>query len=150
MLVVDGTLRMNDKEWLEFQRLNWAPWRPRTPEEFNAMCDLAAARHRAENTDGLGEAYALSSGAMKFGPNGEMNFPADQRKLTFVRAHGFWPSAEQLEKFESGQMPATKSAKGKLSVVAKVPQEAQASTAAADKTQSAPKPKPKTKNPPSS
>ena len=39
------------------------------------MCDLAIARHKVENTDRLGPTYALYAASMKFGPNGEVNFP---------------------------------------------------------------------------
>jgi hypothetical protein len=100
MMVVDGRIRMTDKEWLEFQRLNWAPWRPRTPEEFNAMCELAMARHRAENTAGMGEIYAVATKAMKFGPKGEINFPEDKRRTDFIKVHGYSPNKQDLEAFE--------------------------------------------------
>lgn len=100
-MLVETTIRMTDQEWLEFQRLNWAPWRPRTPQEFNAMCELAMARHIAENTDGLGEVYAIATSKMKFGPNGEINFPADRRRDAFVKAHGSWPTDAQLADFEA-------------------------------------------------
>lgn len=101
MLVVDGYIRMTDEEWQTFQRMNWAPWRPRTPAEFNAMCDLAIARHHVENTDGLGGVYALSTGMMKFGPEGEINFPVDKRRLAYLKATGTWPDDEQLAAFEA-------------------------------------------------
>ena len=117
MLLVDGRIRMTDKEWLQFKQLNWAPWRPRTPEEFDAMCDLAIARHRADNTDGLGEVYAIATKAMKFGPKGEINFPEDHRRLAFVKVHGYWPNDAQLNEFESGEMQAPHEWRAKLTVV---------------------------------
>lgn len=101
MMVFNGTLSMSADEWADFQRLAHAPWKPRTPEEFNAMCDLGAARHKVDNTDGTGWIHALGCSAMKFGPEGEMNFPADARRLSYVKVHGAWPSDEQLREFES-------------------------------------------------
>lgn len=101
MMVFNGTLTMSADEWTDFQRLTHAPWKPRTPEEFDAMCDLGAARHKAENTDGTGWIHALGCSAMKFGADGEMNFPADARRLAYVKAHGRWPSDEQLREFEN-------------------------------------------------
>lgn len=106
MMVIDGQVRMTDKEWHEFQRLNWAPWRPRTVVEFNLMCDLAMERHRIEDTGGLGEALAIATSKMKFGPNGEINFPADPRRDAFLKVHGTWPTDEQLAAFEAGTLPA--------------------------------------------
>ena len=79
MIVVDGQIRMSQSEWTDFQDVNWAPWKPRTAEEFNAMCDLAVARHRAENTGGFGEIFAQATLAMKFSPDGMANFPLVQQ-----------------------------------------------------------------------
>lgn len=104
-MVIEGRIRMTDNEWKEFERLNWAPWRPRTPAEFNAMCDLAIARHQVEDTDGLGEVYAIATAQMKFGPNGEVNFPADKRREAYVKVHGTWPNDEQLAAFDAGELP---------------------------------------------
>ena len=117
MIVVDGRIRMTDKEWLQFQRMIWAPWRPRTPEEFNAMCELAMARHRVENTEGMGEIYAVATKAMKFGPNGEVNFPEDKRRTDFIKVHGYSPNKQQLEDFEGGELPPPYLRKTKLTVV---------------------------------
>jgi hypothetical protein len=100
MMVFNGTLSMSAEEWADFQRLTNAPWKPRTPEEFNAMCDLGAARHKADNTDGAGWIHAMGCSEMKFGPEGEMNFPADARRLAYVKVHGTWPSDEELREFE--------------------------------------------------
>lgn len=113
MMIVDGRIRMTDEEWQRFQRMNWAPWCPRTPAEFNAMCDLAIARHQVENTDGLGEVYAQATEKMKFGPNGEINFPEDKRKLAYVKEHGVWPTDAQMKEFEAGETASP----GGLSVV---------------------------------
>jgi hypothetical protein len=106
MMVTDGRITLTDAEFLKFQQLlTWVSWRPRTPDEFNAMCDLAMARHRADNTAGLGEMYAQAIGSMRFGPEGEINFPEDRRRLAYAAAHGTWPTNEQLEAFEAGTMP---------------------------------------------
>lgn len=107
MMVFNGTLTMSAEEWADFQRLTYAPWKPRTPEEFDAMCDLGAARHVADSTDGTGLIRAMGCREMKFGPQGEMNFPADARRLAFVKVHGTWPSDEQLREFENAASPRT-------------------------------------------
>jgi hypothetical protein len=72
MMVFNDTLTMSADEWADFQRITHALWKPRTPEEFNAMCDLGAARHKADNTDGTGWIHAMGCSEMKFGPQGEM------------------------------------------------------------------------------
>jgi len=100
-LVFNDTLSMSVDEWVDFQGFTRAPWRPRTPEEFNAMCDLGAARHKVDNTDGIGWIHAMACSEMKFGPEGEMNFPADARRLAYVKVHGTWPNEKQLHEFEN-------------------------------------------------
>ena len=105
MMVFNDTLTMSADEWADFQRITHALWKPRTPEEFNAMCDLGAARHKADNTDGTGWIHAMGCSEMKFGPQGEMNFPADARRLAYVKAHGTWPCDEQLREFEESPSP---------------------------------------------
>ncbi|MDO9236200.1 MAG: hypothetical protein Q7U28_09245 [Aquabacterium sp.] len=107
MMVVEGRIKMSDEEWVKFQNLNWAPWKPRTPAEFNAMCDLASARHIAENTEGLGEVFAIATDKMKFGASGEINFPEDPRRLEYVKVHGSWPTDAELAAFESSPILAT-------------------------------------------
>lgn len=111
MMVFNGTLTMSADEWADFQRITHAPWKPRTPEEFNAMCDLGAARHKADDTDGKGWIHAMGCSEMKFGPEGEINFPADARRLAYVKVHGTWPSDEELRGFENvpPQLPGLKS-----------------------------------------
>ncbi|PZO21368.1 MAG: hypothetical protein DCF26_00050 [Burkholderiales bacterium] len=101
MMVFNETLSMSADEWADFQRLTHAPWKPRTREEFDAMCDLGAARHKADNTDGCGWIRATGCSAMKFGPGGEMNFPADPRRLAYVKVFGTMPNDEQLREFEN-------------------------------------------------
>lgn len=46
MLVVDTKITMTADEAREFADATFAPWTPRTIDEFQAMCDLASARHR--------------------------------------------------------------------------------------------------------
>lgn len=116
MLVIDGVIRMNDKEANHFMEVVGGPYTPRTPAEFNAMCDLAIARHLHENTKGLGAVFAASIGAMKFGPNGEINFFTDSRRADFAKVHGYWPNDDQLRQFEAGEMSAP-GGKPSLSVV---------------------------------
>lgn len=99
MLVADGIITMSESEWQQFQDMTRAPWRPRTHDEFNAMCDLGTAMHRAENTDGLGEMFAQNCQRIKFDAHGVANFPADKRKLEYIRLHGHSPSPEQLAEF---------------------------------------------------
>jgi hypothetical protein len=100
MLVSDGRITMAEGEWQEFAALSCAPWRPRTIAEFNAMCDLGAARHLADNTRGEGFMFALELEGIKFGEDGEANFPLDKRKLEYMRVHGIWPTQEQFEVFQ--------------------------------------------------
>ena len=67
MMIADGRIHMTDKEWAEFQSLvPCARWRPRTPEEFNAMCDLAVAGHRADTTSVMREIFSQAILAAKF------------------------------------------------------------------------------------
>lgn len=106
MLVIDGVIRMNDKEALHFKEVVGGPYIPRTPAEFNAMCDLSIARHLHENTSGLGGVFAEAVRAVKFGPQGEINFFTDSRRADFAKVHGHWPTEDQLLKFEAGEMPA--------------------------------------------
>lgn len=103
MLIADGKLTMNDSEWREFAEATFAPWMPRTPREFNAMVDLGIARHLAENTDGQGFMYEIALDAMKFGEDGQANFPMDKRRMSYVQVHGSWPSEEELRSFEDQQ-----------------------------------------------
>lgn len=100
MMVVDGLIRMSDAEWLKFQELCFAPWRPRSQAEFDAMCDLAKARHIVDNTNALGHVIALSIDGIKFGPNGEINFPEDQRRLAYAKVHGTWATDAELAEFD--------------------------------------------------
>jgi len=99
MLVVDGIITMSESEWQQFQEVTRAPWRPRTQDEFNAMCDLGAAMHRAENTEGMCELFAQNCQRIKFDAHGNANFPADKRKLEYIRLHGNSPSPAQLAEF---------------------------------------------------
>jgi hypothetical protein len=101
MLITDGKIRMSDAEWREFAEATFAPWVPRTPREFNAMVDLGIARHLAENTDGQGFMHQISLEAMKFGENGEANFPLDMRRMAYVKVHGTWPTDDELRSFEA-------------------------------------------------
>jgi hypothetical protein len=96
MLVNDKRITMSESEWRDFQGRCNPPWKPRTPEEFNAMCDLASARLRADEDSFENSLFADAIQSIKFGANGEVNFPEDQRKLDFVKVHGTWPSEEEL------------------------------------------------------
>jgi hypothetical protein len=100
MEVIDGRIVMSDEEWARFAAATFAPWRPRTPAEFNAMADLGSARHMAENTRGIGGFLAAAAEGIKFGRNGEIKFPPNQRKLAFAKEYGTWPTTEQLRRFE--------------------------------------------------
>jgi hypothetical protein len=95
MLVSDGKLTMSDAEWQEFAAATFAPWRPRTPAEFDAMCALGSARHRVENTDGHGFLHALAAEGMAFGPNQEVNFPISAARRAYLHKHGTWPADEE-------------------------------------------------------
>jgi len=97
MLVCDNKITMSAAEWEEFQSATFAPWVPRTVGEFNAMCQLGAERHLV---DGGGFMDALAVEAMQFGPNGEVNFPIDKRRMAYAKVHGTWPNDEQLQAFE--------------------------------------------------
>lgn len=102
-MITDGRIRMTDAEYTEFQALvPCAQWIPRTPEEFNAMCDLAVAGHRADTSSAMGEIFAQGILAAKFDAKGNANFPIDQRKIAYGKVHGTWPTQEQLEAFEQG------------------------------------------------
>lgn len=101
MLIADGKITMSGAEWQEFAASTFAPWMPRTPREFDAMVELGMARHLAENTDGQGFLHAIALDAMKFGPNGEANFPLDKRRMAYVKVHGSWPTDDELQAFEA-------------------------------------------------
>lgn len=105
MLVVEHLITMSDSEWSQFQEMTRAPWRPRTIDEFNAMCDLGSAVHMAEDTMSMGPVFAANTQRIKFGQDGQANFPADKRKLAYVEQYGHSPTAEQLEAFVRGDAP---------------------------------------------
>lgn len=94
---------MSPSEEQEFKNATNAPWTPRTVAEFNAMCDLGSAYHLVENTGGQGFMHALEAEGMKFGENGEVNFPMDRRKMAYLKAHGTWPSDDEARSFESAR-----------------------------------------------
>jgi hypothetical protein len=100
MLVSEGKITMGADEAQQFKDATFAPWTPRSIAEFNAMCDLGSARHLVDNTEGAGFMHALAVEAMKFGDNGEANFPIDRRRMEFVRVRGTWPTDEELKEFE--------------------------------------------------
>lgn len=100
MQVCDGRITLSAAEWEEFARATFAPWMPRTIAEFNAMCALGSARHLAEDTGGEGFMHALAAEGMQFGPQGELNFPLDPRKLAYLKAHGEWPGETEVIGFE--------------------------------------------------
>ncbi len=60
------------------------------------MCDLASARLRADDESFENTFIAEAVQSIKFGANGEVNFPEDKRKLDYVKVHGTWPSEEEL------------------------------------------------------
>lgn len=105
MLVANKVITMSKSEWQQFQGMTRAPWCPRTQDEFNAMCDLGTAMHRAENTEGLGEMFAQNCQRIKFDDEGMANFPADKRKLEYIKQHGEAPSPEQLAEFMESSAP---------------------------------------------
>lgn len=99
MLISEGRITMTEGEWQEFVEATFAPWRPRTIAEFNAMCDLGGARHLVDNTDGAGFMHAIAVEDMKFTDDGQPNFPLDKRKVAYMKAKGTWPTQQQLEAF---------------------------------------------------
>lgn len=101
MLVSENKITMGADEWNEFAAATFAPWIPRTVAEFNAMCQLGSARHLVDDTDGHGFMHALAVESMMFGPNGEVNFPIDRRRMEYVKMHGNWPTDQELHAFES-------------------------------------------------
>ena len=101
MLVADGKITMSDAEWREFAAATFAPWVPRTPAEFDAMCALGSARHLADNTGGQGFVHALAAEAMAFGADGEVNFPIDKRRMAYLKLHGSWPTDAEFKAFEA-------------------------------------------------
>lgn len=115
----DGDITMSDREWSQFAAATAAPYRPRTVLEFNAMCDLAIARHFADG-DPMGGVRAVEVEAMKFGPNGEINFPITPEQDDYMRKHGKFPSPEDLQAYRRGEDgPGVEEGRGKpaLSVV---------------------------------
>ncbi|EKD97760.1 MAG: hypothetical protein ACD_23C00750G0001 [uncultured bacterium] len=105
MLVVEHLITMSDLEWSQFQEMTRAPWRPRTIDEFNAMCDLGSAVHLAEDTMSMGTVFAENTQRIKFGQDGQANFPADRRKLAYIEKYGHSPTNEQMEEFNRGDSP---------------------------------------------
>lgn len=105
MLVADDLITMTDVEWKQFNAMTRAPWIPRTQAEFDAMCELGAAMHRAEDTESMGEVFAQSCLKIKFSADGIANFPADKRKLAYIKEHGHSPTPEQLDAFNNGDVP---------------------------------------------
>lgn len=99
MLLEKGRIEMTTSEFEVFAAATFAPWKPRTIGEFDAMCRLGAARHLADNTGGAGFMYALEAEGMMFGEDGQANFPMDQRKMGYLKKHGTWPSDAELQAF---------------------------------------------------
>ena len=100
MIVADGRISMSEQEWQQFAAATFATWRPRTVEEFNAMVDLAIARRRADEDAVEAALDVVALDAYKFGPDGEVNFPANQRWLAYVKVHGVAPTVEQQQAFD--------------------------------------------------
>lgn len=100
MLINDGKITMTQTEWVEFESITFAPWRPRSIAEFNAMCELGAARHKVENDNGQGWIHAVTCKSIKFSEDGRANFPEDKRRMAYVKVHGMWPTDEELAEFE--------------------------------------------------
>lgn len=99
MVVSDGRISMSEQEWRQFAAATFATWKPRTVEEFNAMVDLAIARRRADDDAVEAALDVVALDAYKFGPDGEVNFPVNQRWLAYVKVHGVAPTPEQLNGF---------------------------------------------------
>jgi hypothetical protein len=97
MLVADGKIMMSTAEAREFAEATFAPWTPRTVAEFNAMCELGSARHLVDNTEGAGFMHALAAEGMRFGENGEVNFPINKQKAAYMKVHGVWPTDQQVQ-----------------------------------------------------
>lgn len=113
----DGRLSMSEDEWKEFAEATFAPWMPRTPREFDAMIDLAMERHLVENTRGCGVVHAMAANGMRFGRDGEINFPIDRLKLAYAARYAHWPSDSQLAEFVAGKHPTPAPAKPLLTLV---------------------------------
>lgn len=96
---MNGDIAMSDAEWTKFQAHTAAQWRPRTISEFNAMCDLAAARYQVEEDDGMG---ASAMDGMKFTPEGEARFPMTEERRAYFAKYGRYPTTEQLREFSAG------------------------------------------------
>ncbi len=113
----DGRLTLSEDEWKEFAEATFAPWIPRTPKEFDAMIDLGMERHLIDNTEGRGWLRAMAADGMRFGPQGEINFPADRLKLAYAARYGAWPTESQLAEFVAGKTPTPAPPKPFLSIV---------------------------------
>lgn len=107
MLVVDGKIKFSSGEFQEFARLTWAPWVPRTPDEFNAMVNLAIARCEAEDEDGMAILRVIELETIRFGEDGKAHFPVDQRRMEYAKVHGTWATDEELADFETNGAPRT-------------------------------------------
>lgn len=101
MLISGEKITMSVEEGRQFMEITLSKSVPRTIREFNALAELGAARHMIENTGGAGWMHAFSCEEIKFGEDGTANFPADQRRLAYVKVHGTWPSDDELADFES-------------------------------------------------
>lgn len=96
---------MTEAEWLQFKAITNAQWRPRTVEEFNAMCNLAAAKAHADTPGGFGIINGLEAESIRFDENGEMKFPPNPRKQAFIKEFGREPkNMEELGAFERGEL----------------------------------------------
>lgn len=100
MMILDGgRIEMTASEFDSFAAATFAPWRPRTVAEFNAMCRLGAARHLVDNTEGVGFMHSLEAEGMMFEDDGTPNFPMDPRKMEFMKVNGTWPTADEFAAF---------------------------------------------------
>jgi len=101
MLISDGRITLSAAEFSEFKALTFAPWVPRSIAEFNAMCDLGAARHFEENTDGVGWMRAWSCSEAKFDKDGNARFPVNPSEMAYIKQYGTVPTADELKAFEA-------------------------------------------------
>ena len=96
MLVTDDKkISMTDSEWSLFFYMTQAPWRPRTVDEFQAMCNLAIARMECDfGVDNFMALIAVEQ--IMFTPEGKANFPMDKEKIERMKITGKWPSDEEM------------------------------------------------------
>jgi len=84
MLIEGNNITMTDHEWESFRIMTRAQSVPKTIEEFNTMCDIAA-QQKCDEDPINGPMWMMGTLAMKFSPDNTPNFPLNSARNMCMR-----------------------------------------------------------------